>query len=213
MGGPPNELGTPISTAEAGDRIFGLVLMNDWSARDLQAWEMAPLGPFTAKNWATSISPWIVTMDALQPFRCAAPAQDPAPLPYLAEADRHTFDIALTAELRVAGGQAPSTVTQSNFKHLYWTLQQMIAHHTVAGCNLQAGDLLGTGTISSPGPKGQASLLEQTRGGRQPVTLSDHQQRISLLAGDEVTLRGSCQADSERLSFGSCTGIVLEALS
>ncbi|CAK0761973.1 hypothetical protein CVIRNUC_002911 [Coccomyxa viridis] len=206
-----NDMGTPVPIEEAEDQIFGMVLLNDWSARDIQKWEMAPLGPFNSKNWASSISPWVVTMDALAPFKCAAPRQAPPPLPYLQEADRHTFDICLEAALLPAGASQALTVTRSNFKHLYWTLPQMVAHHTVGGCNLRPGDLLGTGTIScdSADKQGLACLLEKTWNGTQTLKLENGTERTFLEDGDTVILRGHCQGDGYRVGFGECKGQVL----
>ncbi|KAK9802649.1 hypothetical protein WJX73_000328 [Symbiochloris irregularis] len=214
IGGPPNALGQPVSTAEAADRLFGLVLMNDWSARDIQKWEGQPLGPFTAKNWATSISPWVVTFDALQPFRCEAPGQEatsPQVQAYLQEPDRHSFNIQLSVEITPLGNTTPTVITRSNFKHLYWTLEQMVAHHSVTGCPMRPGDLLATGTISCDGELGQGSLLEQTMGGKQAVELEGGEKRTFLQDGDTVTMRGWCEAGGVGLGFGSCTGQVVSA--
>src|SRR5262249_28057304 len=150
--GPGNLLGRPIPVAEAEKHVFGLVLVNDWSARDIQAWEYVPLGPFLAKNFATSVSPWVVPLEALEPFRTAGPAQDPEPLPYLRTAGPTAFDIRLEVWLQGEGMPSPVRITQSNFKHLYWSLAQQVAHHTVNGCNLRPGDLLASGTVSGPTP-------------------------------------------------------------
>ncbi|BDA42410.1 Fumarylacetoacetase [Coccomyxa sp. Obi] len=213
--GTGNQLGESITTDEAEHSIFGLVLLNDWSARDIQKWEMAPLGPFNSKNWASSISPWIVTLEALKPFRCPAPAQDPPVLPYLQAQDRHSYDIHLEAELVAEPSGGRATVTQSNFKHLYWTLPQMVAHHTVGGCNLRPGDMLGTGTISChrDDRQGLGCLLEKTRNGSQSIELSDGQHRTYLLDGDTVILRGYCQGEGYRVGFGECSGKVLPAVA
>ncbi|RYR63322.1 hypothetical protein Ahy_A04g021130 isoform C [Arachis hypogaea] len=148
--GPGNDLGKPVDINNAADHIFGVVLMNDWSARDIQAWEYIPLGPFLGKNFGTTISPWIVTLEALEPFACEAPKQDPPPLPYLTEKVSKNYDVALEVHIKPAEHEKPSVVTRSNLKHLYWTLTQQLAHHTINGCNLRPGDLLGTGTISGP---------------------------------------------------------------
>ncbi|CAL5219610.1 g1478 [Coccomyxa viridis] len=209
--GRGNGMGTSTDVNSAGDHIFGLVLLNDWSARDIQKWEMAPLGPFNSKNWASSISPWVVTMDALAPFRCPAPSQAPQALPYLQETDRHSFDICLEAEILPAGADEPTRVTLSNLKHLYWTLPQMVAHHTVGGCNLRPGDLLGTGTIScnTADRQGLGCLLEKTWNGTKPVKLADGTERLYLENGDTVILRGYCQGPGYRVGFGECTGQVL----
>ena len=158
--GPRNELGEPIPIEQAADHIFGLVLMNDWSARDIQTWEYQPLGPFLAKNFCTSISPWVVTLEALEPFRKPLPAQDPEPLPYLRAPNDFTFDIRLEAHLQTATMSAPHMITRSNFQNLYWSIAQQLAHHTVGGCNLQPGDLLASGTISGPTEDRRGSMLE-----------------------------------------------------
>ncbi|EIE20870.1 Fumarylacetoacetase [Coccomyxa subellipsoidea C-169] len=212
--GTGNQLGESISIEEAEDSIFGLVLLNDWSARDIQKWEMAPLGPFNSKNWASSISPWIVTLDALRPFSCPAPDQDPPVLPYLQAGDRHSYDIHLDVEIVPPEFTGRTVVTQSNFKHLYWTLPQMVAHHTVGGCNLRPGDLVGTGTISCNTEDGQGlgCLLEKTWNGSKSVELSNGEERKYLLDGDTVILRGYCQGDGYRVGFGECSGTVLPCL-
>ena len=204
-------LGEPVSADTALDRVFGLVLVNDWSARDIQKWEYQPLGPFNAKNFATSISPWVVTVDALAPFRCAAPSQDPAPLDYLQESDRHTFDINLEVTLRAEGADAGLRVCASNFRHLYWTMAQQLAHHTVTGCNMSTGDLLASGTISGPDKGSFGSLLEITWRGTEPVTLPGGEQRRFLADGDTVTMTGWCQGDGYRVGFGEVAGAVLPA--
>ncbi len=205
-----NELGTPVSVDEAWDRIFGMVVVNDWSARDIQKWEYQPLGPFNAKNFATSISPWIVTIDALMPFACEAPAQDPEPLPYLREQDRRTFDITLSIDLQ-AEDDEPLTICRSNFKHLYWTMAQQLAHHTCTGCNLGTGDLLASGTISGPDKGSYGSLLEITWRGTEPVTLPGGGIRKFLADGDRVTMSGVCEKDGLHLGFGEVTGRILPA--
>ncbi|MFN2371858.1 MAG: fumarylacetoacetase [Candidatus Krumholzibacteriia bacterium] len=209
--GGGNPLGEPVAADRAADHIFGLVLVNDWSARDIQKWEYQPLGPFNAKNFATSCSPWVVTLDALAPFRCPAPAQDPEPLPYLREADRHTYDIRLEVQVRAEGAAEGLQVTASNFRHLYWTMAQQLAHHTVTGCNLGTGDLLATGTISGPDEGSRGSLLEITWRGTEPVTLPGGHERRFLADGDTVTMSGWCQGDGYRVGFGEVTGTVLPA--
>ncbi|RKZ17349.1 fumarylacetoacetase [bacterium] len=208
-GGTP--LGEPLSVDEAADRIFGLVLVNDWSARDIQKWEYQPLGPFNAKNFGTSISPWVVTPDALAPFSCAAPAQDPAPLAYLTESERHTYDIALEVDVQAADDAAGLTVCRSNFKHLYWTMAQQLAHHTVTGCNLGTGDMLASGTISGPDKGSFGSMLEITWRGTEPVTLPGGAERKFLADGDTVSMTGWCQGDGYRIGFGEVAGRVLPA--
>ncbi|TSE34964.1 fumarylacetoacetase [Tepidimonas charontis] len=219
--GPGNALGEPIPVAEAESHVFGLVLLNDWSARDIQAWEYQPLGPFLAKNFATTVSPWVVTLEALAPYRVPfeRPADDPPPLPYLDDAarrDRAAFDIQLTIGWQTAQmhahGQPEHVVAQTNYRYAYWAVAQMVAHHTVNGCNLQPGDLLGTGTLSGPEPHQAAAFIELTAGGKQPLTLPSGEQRTFLEDGDTVVLRGWCQAPGwARIGFGECRGTVLPA--
>jgi len=208
--GGGNEMGQPIGVNDAREHIFGLVLLNDWSARDFQRWEMLPLGPFNSKNFATSISPWVVTLEALQPFLQTAPEHAPLVLPYLQENERCLHDINLQATIQPPGKPA-STVTTTNFQQLYWTPQQMVAHHTYGGCNLRPGDLLGTGTVSSPGPGGGGCLLEQTWGGSRTIKLEGGDTRKYLEDGDTVTLSGFCQGDGFRVGFGECKGKILPA--
>ncbi|CAD5375186.1 Fumarylacetoacetase [Rubrivivax sp. A210] len=216
-----NALGEAVPMAKAEDRVFGLVLLNDWSARDIQAWEYQPLGPFLSKNFGTSLSPWVVTLDALAPFRrpFVRPAGDPQPLPYLdspANRAAGAFDIGLGAWLQTAAmrqaRQAPQRLMHSNAADAYWTLGQLVTHHTVGGCNLRSGDLLGTGTLSGPAPGQGGSLLELSEGGRKAITLAGGEQRLFLEDGDTVVLRGVCQrAGARRIGFGSCHGTVLAA--
>lgn len=210
--GPSNALGEPVPIARAGEHIFGLVLVNDWSARDIQAWEYQPLGPFLAKNFCTSISPWVVTLDALEPFRIPQPPQNPDPLPYLRDpAGDWTFNIQLEALLQPGGRGESHPIARTNFQHLYWTLRQQLAHHTINGCNLQPGDLLASGTISGPTPESRGCLLERTWRGSEPLALPDGQTRTWLEDGDRLTLRGWCQGDGYRVGFGEVTGQVLPA--
>jgi fumarylacetoacetase len=219
--GSPNALGEPVSIEEAEDYIFGLVLFNDWTARDVQAWEYQPLGPFLSKNFASTVSPWIVTMEALAPFRTPfkRSAGDPQPLPYLdSTANRESggIDIALEAALQTAKMREANTPAQplmrSNFRDSYWTLAQLVAHHTVTGCNLQAGDLLGSGTQSGPNAGQGGSMLELTLGGKQPLRLPNGETRGFLEDGDTVILRGHCErAGLRRIGFGECAGTVLPA--
>ncbi len=210
--GPGNALGRPIPVAEAESHVFGLVLVNDWSARDIQKWEYVPLGPFLAKNFGTTISPWVVPLDAIEPFRCAGPAQDPAPLDYLRPPRPDaTFDIRLEAALQGATMSTPHVISRSNFRHLYWSLAQQLAHHTVNGCNLRPGDLLASGTISGPTPDSCGSLIELTWRGERPIALPNGEQRRFLQDGDRVTLRGYCEGDGYRVGFGECSGRVLPA--
>jgi fumarylacetoacetase len=221
--GAGNALGTPIPMSRAESHIFGVCLLNDWSARDLQAWEYQPLGPFLAKNFATTISPWVVGLQALAPFRTAfaRPAQDPAPLPYL---DSHTnraagaIDIRLEALLQTAAmekrGDPPQCLSSTSFRHSYWTLAQLVAHHTVNGCNLVAGDLLGTGTQSGPTPQEAGSLLELSAGGKNPLRVGAAEQRAFLEDGDTLILKGWCERPgAARIGFGEARGRILAAHS
>jgi fumarylacetoacetase len=209
--GPGNELGRPIPISEADEHLFGMVLLNDWSARDVQAWEYVPLGPFLAKNFATSISPWVVPLEALAPFRTAGPPQGP-PLPYLRSEGERTYDIRLEVYLQSERMAGPQRVCDSNFKYLYWDLRQQLAHHTVNGCNLRPGDLLASGTISGPRPGSYGSLLELTWRGTKPLALPGGEERRFLQDGDRVTVTGYCQGAGYRVGFGEVTGRVLPAL-
>jgi fumarylacetoacetase len=208
--GPPNKLGEPVPIDRAADHIFGMVLMNDWSARDIQTWEYQPLGPFLAKNFCTSISPWVVTLEALEPFRKALPAQDPTPLPYLRMPNDFTFDIRLEAQLQTAKMSAPQTITRSNFQNLYWSIAQQLAHHTVGGCNLQSGDLLASGTISGPEEEERGSMLELTWRGAHPLQLPGGETRRWLEDGDRLTISGWCEGEGYRVGFGEVTGKVVD---
>ncbi len=213
--GRGNPLGDPIVFGYGFplySEVFGMVLVNDWSARDIQAWEYQPLGPFLAKNFATSISPWVVPMEALQPFQTKPPVQDPAPLPYLQIKDDFTYDIHLEVGLKTPQMDAPHTICRSNFKHLYWTIAQQISHHTITGCNLRPGDLLASGTISGPTPDSYGSLLELTWRGAQPITLPTGETRKFLEDGDTLTMTGYCQGEGYRVGFGEVTGTILPAL-
>ncbi|QAU34189.1 fumarylacetoacetase [Janthinobacterium sp. 17J80-10] len=209
--GVPNALGDSIPCEEAEQHIFGMVLLNDWSARDLQAWEYVPLGPFNAKTFATSISPWIVTMDAIEPFRTAQPAQSPEPLSYLRQSGEHAFDIQLEAQIKPQGAQKATTFARSNFKYMYWSMAQQLAHHTVSGCNTRVGDLMGSGTLSGPTRDSLGALLELTYNGREPITLETGEKRAFIEDGDELTLRGWAQGAGYRVGFGSCVGTILPA--
>jgi fumarylacetoacetase len=214
--GPGNAAGDPIPAAQAGDHLFGVCLLNDWSARDIQAWEYQPLGPFLAKNFATSISPWVVTMEALEPFGRAPeprPPSDPQPLPHLrAEADG-AYEITLEVWLRSARMAEPVRVSRSHFAALYWTLSQMVAHHTSNGCPLRPGDLIGSGTVSGPEKENRGCLLEVAWRGTEPLQLPTGEVRKFLEDGDEVTLRGWCEAPGyRRIGLGECRGKVLPAV-
>jgi fumarylacetoacetase len=210
--GPGNALGEPVPIARASDHIFGLVLMNDWSARDVQAWEYQPLGPFLAKNFCTSISPWVVTMEALEEFRKPLPPQDPEPLPYLRAVNDFTYDIQLEARLQTPAMDASHVITRTNFQNLYWSIAQQLAHHTVNGCNLQPGDLLASGTISGPTEESRGCMLELTWRGAQPLTLPHGEIRKWLEDGDRLTITGWAQGEGYRVGFGEVTGRVLPAL-
>ncbi len=213
--GPGNLPGQPIPIGEAEEHLFGICLLNDWSARDIQAWEYQPLGPFLAKNFATSISPWIVTLEALEPFRCAPPPRppsDPQPLPYLLPTDYSAFRINLEVWFRTARMTEAVRISASEFSNMYWTFAQMIAHHTSNGCPLRPGDLIGSGTVSGPEKSNRGCLLELTWRGTEPVQLPNGETRTFLEDGDEVTLRGYCEAPGyRRIGLGSCTGAVLPA--
>lgn len=219
--GQGNPQGSPIPMAEAEAHVFGIVLFNDWSARDIQAWEYQPLGPFLSKNFASTISPWIVTMEALAPYRSAFahPEGDPQPLPYLSSAANSAagaIDIELQALIETprmkAEGAAPALISHTNYRHAYWTVAQMVAHHTVGGCNLQPGDLFGSGTLSGPTLEQACALVELTSGGKNPVQLPNGEQRAWLEDGDTITLRGWCQKPgAARIGFGECVGTVLPA--
>ncbi len=211
--GPGNGLGEPVPIERADEHIFGMVLMNDWSARDVQAWEYQPLGPFLAKNFCTSISPWVVTLDALAPFRKPLPPQEPEPLPYLRAPNDFTFDIQLEAQLQTATMAAPHVITRTNFQNLYWSIAQQLAHHTVGGCNLQPGDLLASGTISGPREESRGCMLELTWRGANPLTLPNGETRKWLEDGDALTIRGWAEGDGYRVGFGEVSGRVLPAIT
>ena len=219
--GPGNALGQPVPIGEAGAHIAGLCLLNDWSARDFQAWEYQPLGPFLAKNFLTSISPWIVTAEALSPFRIAQPARpwgDPKPLPYLwDEADQAhgalglTLDVGLRSKAMADAGMGVHRIGRGPASNMYWTIAQMVAHHTSNGCNLQPGDLLGTGTISASTSDGLGSLMEITRNGSAPIELPTGETRAFLEGGDELILTATCEADGfVPIGFGECAGLIVE---
>ena len=220
--GPGNNMGEPIAIGEASNHVAGFCLLNDWSARDVQAWEYQPLGPFLAKNFASSVSPWVVTPEALEPFRKAQPVRpdgDPQPLPYLLDDDDQAagaFDIELEvlllSEVMREQGLPPQRLALSNTLNMYWTVAQMIAHHSVGGCKLQPGDLFGSGTLSGQNPDAVGSLLESTAGGKQPLTLVSGEQRTFLEDGDEVILRARCRRDGyPTIGFGECRGRVQPA--
>jgi fumarylacetoacetase len=196
---------------DAATPTFGLVLMNDWSARDIQAWEYQPLGPFLAKNFATSISPWVVTLEALEPFRKPLTPQDPEPLPYLRSKNDFTFNIQLEAQLQTSSMNAQHVITRTNFQNLYWSISQQLAHHTVNGCNLEPGDLLASGTISGATEESRGCMLELTWRGANPLKLPNGETRKWLEDGDRLTITGWCQGDGYRVGFGEVTGRILPA--
>jgi fumarylacetoacetase len=210
--GPGNSLGEPVPINRAVDHVFGFVLMNDWSARDIQAWEYQPLGPFLAKNFCTSISPWVVTLDALEPFRKPLPPQDPEPLPYLRWKNDFTFDIYLEASLQTSSMNAPHVITQTNFQNLYWSIAQQLAHHTITGCNLELGDLLASGTISGATEESRGCMLELTWRGANPLKLPNGETRKWLEDGDTLTITGWAQGDGYRVGFGEVSGRILPAV-
>uniref|UniRef100_A0A8C1TJK2 Fumarylacetoacetase n=1 Tax=Cyprinus carpio TaxID=7962 RepID=A0A8C1TJK2_CYPCA len=210
--GKGNKLGEPIPVEKAHEHIFGMVLMNDWSARDIQAWEYVPLGPFLGKNFGTTISPWVVTMEALMPFVEPNPLQDPAPLPYLHHDEPYMFNINLFVTVKGEGMREAATICKSNFKYMYWSMKQQLAHHTVNGCNVRPGDLLASGTISGPDPESFGSMLELSWRGSKTIDLGEGETRTFLKDGDEVTLSGYCEGSGYRVGFGLCQGKILPAL-
>ena len=220
--GTPTDLGTTIPVGKAAEHIFGFCLLNDWSARDVQAWEYQPLGPFLGKNFATTVSPWVVTQEALAPFRIAAfarPEGDPAPLPYLTDAQDQahggfgiTLEAYLATEAMRRAGTAPLRITQTSFATTYWTVAQMVAHHTSNGCNLVVGDLLGSGTVSGPEKESWGSLLELTARGREPIKMPSGEQRGFIEDGDEIIFRGFCAREGySRIGLGECRAVMLPA--
>jgi fumarylacetoacetase len=215
--GSGTELGDSIPLEKAEDHMFGLVLLNDWSARDIQKWEYVPLGPFLAKNFGTTISPWVVPMAALEPFRVATPVQDPEPLPYLRQTpgSRLGVDVQLEVAIQTAEMDAPETIVRSNLKYMYWAMAQQLTHHSVNGCNLRPGDLIGTGTISGPVEESFGSMLELCWAGTKEIKLNGGAiVRKFLQDGDKVVMRGVCQApDGSRVGFGECSGVIVPALS
>lgn len=210
--GAESELGQSIKIEHAHDFMFGMVLLNDWSARDIQQWEYVPLGPFNAKTFATSISPWVVTMDALEPFFVDGPKQEPEPLPYLQQSGAQGLDIALEVSLQPQAASQASTISRTNFKTMYWSMAQQLVHHTVSGCNVNVGDVMGSGTVSGSTPDSYGSLLELSWNGQRPLLLTDGQSTRSFLEdGDEVTMRGWCQGKGYRVGFGTVKGRISPA--
>lgn len=209
--GKKTNLGTRVSTADAEDYIFGKVLFNDWTARDIQVWEYIPLGPFLGKNFASSISPWVVTLEALEPFKVATPEQKPAVLPYLETTGLKNYNIKLEVAIQPKDTKE-SIVCKSNFKYMYWSMAQQIAHHTVNGCNLNVGDLMASGTISGKTPDSYGSMLEISKAGKQPITLDSGEKRSFIHDYDTVIMRGYCEKEGIRVGFGEVKGMVLPAL-
>ena len=209
--GTPSILGEPISVAEADEMIFGYVLLNDWSARDIQAWEYQPLGPFQAKAFATSISPWVITRAALEPFRCSTPEREKPLLSYLLEPRPMSYDIELEVTMQAQGSDTPTTISHTNYNNLYYSAAQQLTHHASSGCKMNIGDLLGSGTISGPDKTAYGSLLEMSWGGKEPLTLDDGQTRTFIEDGDTLTLSGWAQGDGYKIGFGECVGTILPA--
>lgn len=203
-----NIMGENIPVGEAEEYIFGMVLLNDWSARDIQKWEYVPLGPFLAKNFASSISPWIVTMDALLPFKTKGPNQDPTPLPYLQQKGKNSYDINLEVYIQPEKAE-PTLVSKSNFKYMYWSMAQQLAHHTSNGCRVNSGDMMGSGTISGPTPDSFGSMLELTWGGKNPIKMSDGTERKFINNNDTVTFKGYCENSFVRIGFGEVSSKLL----
>ncbi|HXO70139.1 MAG TPA: fumarylacetoacetase, partial [Bradyrhizobium sp.] len=209
--GQPSAMGEMLSEQQAEDMIFGFVLLNDWSARDIQQWEYVPLGPFQAKAFATSISPWIVTREALEPFRVRGPAQDPTPLPYLRQTAANNYDMVLDVDLRTPRTNEPQNICRTNFKYMYWSSVQQLVHHASSGCAMNVGDLLGSGTISGPDKHERGSLLEISWNGAEPIELPGGEKRTFLEDGDSLVMRGWCEGDGYRVGFGEVEGTIVPA--
>ena len=209
--GKSTQLGDTVSTAEAEDYIFGMTLFNDWSARDIQAWEYVPLGPFLGKSFASTISPWIITLDAMEPFKVKGPKQSPKVLPYLEYEGNKNYDLNLSVEIQPAEGKA-KTVCKSNFKFMYWNMAQQLAHHTINGCNLNVGDMCASGTISGKNKNSYGSMLEITWRGSKPVKMPDGSERKFINDGDTVIMKGWCEKEGVRIGFGEASGKVLPAI-
>jgi len=209
--GKSTAMGDSVTTANADDHIFGMILFNDWSARDIQTWEYVPLGPFLAKNFASTISPWIVTLDALEPFRVEGYKQDPKVLPYLEYSGNKNIDIKLEVSIQPKGGEEVK-VCDSNYRFMYWTMEQQLAHHTVNGCNINIGDMMASGTISGPTPGSFGSMLELTWKGTKPFKMPDGTERKFINDNDTVIMRGHCEKDGVRIGFGECKAMALPSL-
>jgi fumarylacetoacetase len=210
--GKSNEMGKPIKISEASEYIFGFVLLNDWSARDIQAWEYVPLGPFLAKNFATTISAWIITADALQPFKVSLEPQDPKPLKYLHEEKLISYDIPVDVLVKSSKQKEFSKIATTNYKYMYWTINQQITHHAVTGCSLKVGDLLGSGTISGKEEGTYGCLMESNKNSTKKVKVGD-EERLWLEDGDTVNFDAFCQGNGYRIGFSDCSGTILSALS
>ena len=212
--GRGNSIGQPIAVDDAIEHIFGMVLLNDWSARDIQKWEYVPLGPFNAKTFASEVSPWIVTMDALAPFKTPCPAQEPKPLAYLNEKEpNNSYDIKLSVELLPEDSDEATVICETNFKHMYWSMAQQLTHHTITGCKVEVGDMMGSGTISGPTPDSYGSMLEIAWNATKPVTLKGGETRSFIEDGDTVIMKGYSEKDGIRVGFGEVRGKVLPALT
>ena len=212
--GKGNNIGQPIAVDDAAEHIFGMVLLNDWSARDIQKWEYVPLGPFNAKTFASEVSPWIVTMDALAPFKTSCPTQEPKPLAYLNEKDSdNSFDITLSVELLPENADEATVVCETNFKYMYWSMAQQLTHHTITGCKVEVGDMMGSGTISGPTPDSYGSMLEIAWNATKPVSLKGGETRSFIEDGDTVIMKGYSEKDGIRVGFGEVRGKVLPALT
>jgi fumarylacetoacetase len=209
--GQSSPIGEMLTEQQAEEMIFGFTLLNDWSARDIQQWEYVPLGPFQAKAFATSIGPWIVTREALEPFRVHGPAQDPVPLPYLRQVGANNYDMVLDVDLRTPRMNEPVSICRTNFKHMYWSSVQQLVHHASSGCAMNVGDLLGSGTISGPEKSERGSLLEISWNGTEPIELASGEKRTFLEDGDSLVMRGWCQGDGYRVGFGEVEGTILPA--
>jgi len=211
--GPGNPLGERIKIESAEDQIFGVVLMNDWSARDIQKWEYVPLGPFCGKNFGTTISPWVVTLDALEDFRIKGYDQtEPAVLPYLKDDSKASYDVDMSASIQSEKMDEPAVISETNFKYMYWTMKQQLTHHTSTGCNMRPGDLCASGTISGTTPNSFGSMLELTWKGTKPITLPNGEERKFIKDGDTVFINGSAKAEGYRIGFGECSGKILPAI-
>jgi fumarylacetoacetase len=209
--GGASQMGDRLTEAQAAEMIFGFVLLNDWSARDIQQWEYVPLGPFQAKAFGTSISPWVVTREALEPFRVAGPTQDPVPLPYLQQKGANNYDLTLDVALRTDGAKDYARIARTNFKYMYWSSIQQLVHHASGGCAMNVGDLLGSGTISGPEKDQRGSLLEISWNGSEPIDLPGGVKRTFFEDGDSLSIRGWCQGDGYRVGFGEVEGTILPA--